>query len=165
MGVVRAEFYEITPCPLGRLATMPCPRGCDWLQGEVRSLKDAGITDVVSMLMPEEEVELGLNGEYKCCVEAGLHFHRHATRDRGIPKRPAFDAFIDKLVPLLRQQAFIAIHCRAGIGRSTVLAVALLCRLGVSSRDALARIVEARGFQVPDTDAQLEFIQALDRPS
>jgi protein-tyrosine phosphatase len=158
-------MYEIVPCPQGRLATMPRPRGFDWLRGEITSLRTAGVTDVVSMLTAEEEVELGLSLEGKFCAEVGLHFHRHPIGDRGVPLQPAFDAFIDTLAPVLLQQGFIAIHCRAGIGRSTVVAAALLCRLGVSAEDAITLISHARGFDVPDTDDQYDFILSLDRPS
>jgi protein-tyrosine phosphatase len=160
---MRAEMYEIIPCPVGRLAIMPRPRGGDWLRGEIASLRTSDVTDVVSMLTPEEEVELGLQSEPKFCRETGLHFHRHPVVDRGIPVQPGFDAFIDMLMPVLAQPGFIAIHCRAGIGRSTVVAAALLRRLGLSAQDAITLISNARGFDVPDTDEQLDFIYSLDQ--
>jgi len=158
---MQAEIYEIIRCPVGRLATMPRPRGGEWLMGELASLKFRGVTDLVSLLPPCEEVELALQSEAQFCADLRLRFHRHPIDDRGIPLQPAFDDFITSLLPSLVAPGFIAIHCRAGIGRSTVAAAALLRRLGLSASDALGLISNARGFDVPDTLEQLDFINAL----
>lgn len=160
---MQAEMYEIMPCPQGRLAIMPRPRGSEWLRGELASLQSRGVTDLVSLLTPAEEVELRLQAEEQNCADLGIRFHRHPVNDRGIPLRPDFDNFIASLLPVLTQQGFIAIHCRAGIGRSSVAAAAFLCGLGVSATEAIALISHARGFDVPDTDEQLDFIHNLDQ--
>jgi protein-tyrosine phosphatase len=162
---MRAEIYEIVPCPRGRLAVMPRPRGGVWLKGELASLITAGVSDLASLLTPPEEMELGLQLESPYCAELGLRFHRHPIGDRGIPLQPGFDQFIAGLLPSLTQGGFIAIHCRVGIGRSAVAAAAFLCRLGVSAQDAITLISNARGFDVPDTEEQIEFIHSLDKRS
>jgi predicted protein tyrosine phosphatase len=158
MAAIQAELYEITPCPMGRLAIMPRPRGGDWLMPELASLKLRGVTDVVSMLGPAEETQLQLQSEAQFCENLRMRFHRHIVPDRGVPLQPAFNQFIYSLMPSLVQQGFIAIHCMAGIGRSSVMAAAILCRLGLSADQALDLISKARGFDVPDTDEQLDFI-------
>jgi protein-tyrosine phosphatase len=160
---MRAEMYEITPCPRGRLAVMPRPRGGAWLKGELASLKASGVSDLVSLLTPLEEIELDLQLEPQYCAEIGLGFHRHPVQDRGIPLQPGFDQFIASLLPSLNREGFIAIHCRAGIGRSSVAAAAFLCGLGLSAQQAIALISHARGFDIPDTEKQLEFILGFDR--
>lgn len=140
---------------------MPHPRGGDWLWDELLSLKSIGVTDLVSLLPRSEEAELRLEAEASACAELGLRFHRHPIFDRGLPRQPEFDRFIDSLVPLLIGGGFIAIHCRAGIGRSSITAAALLCRLGMTPREALAMISSARGIEVPDTEEQRAFIFGL----
>ena len=140
---------------------MPRPRGGDLLEGELLSLRSRGVSVLVSMLTPAEEVELGLQSEEQLCAELGLRFHRHPVQDRGIPLQPGFDDFIASLLPSLTQPGFIAIHCRVGIGRSAVAAAALLCRLGIPASDAISLISKSRGFDVPDTDQQLGFILGL----
>jgi protein-tyrosine phosphatase len=160
---MQAELYEITHSPVGRVAIMPRPRGGEWLQRELASLMARGVTDLVSMLTPEEEVFLNLQAEAKICSELGITFHRHPVTDHGLPVQPAFDAFIDTLVPLLERNRFIAIHCLAGIGRSAVTAAALLCRFGVSGTEAITEISHARGFDVPETEEQIAFIFDLGR--
>ncbi len=154
-------MYEITGCPAGRLATMPRPRGDNWLPSEIRSLKGSGVTDLVSLLTLAEEIELALLFEAQMCEEAGINFHRFAVVDRDVPPHAEFEAFINSLLPVLRNNGFIAIHCRAGIGRSTVIAAGLLVGLGVAPEQALKMISQARGFDVPDTEAQLNFILGL----
>jgi protein-tyrosine phosphatase len=160
---MRAEMYEI-PCPQGKLATMPRPRGNEWLKGEIVSLKNCGVTDLVSMLTMSEEVEVGLLFEPEFCEEVGIRFHRCSLPDRTIPLQPGFDLFVASLLPVLKKGGFIAVHCRAGIGRSTIVAAALLMGLGLTAKDAIERIAEARGFEVPDTEEQLEFILSLNHP-
>ncbi len=165
---MQAEMYEITPCPQGRLAIMPRPRGDAWLRGELASLKARGVTDLATMLTPAEEEECGLLAEEQLCAELGIGFHRHPIYDRGVPPEQGFDQFISSLVPILLQQGFLAVHCRAGIGRSGVVTAALLIRLGLSAHDAIMLISNSRGFEIPDTDAQYEFIFAyelLHRPA
>jgi len=161
---MRAEMYEIIPCPRGRLAIMPRPRGGNWLKGELASLKFCGVTDLASMLTPAEEIELNLQLEPQFCTELGLRFHRHSVPDHGLPAQPGFDAFVASLLPILASGGFIAIHCLAGIGRSAVAVAALLCCLGVSAQDAVALISKARGFDVPETEEQLAFIMSLAKP-
>ena len=130
---------------------------------ELASMKRRGVTDIVSLLTSAEETELQLQSEEKFCHDLLLKFHRHPILDRGVPVQPAFDEFISTLLPSLASGGFVAIHCKAGIGRSTVVAAALLCRLGFHPDQALDFISYARGFEVPDTDAQFDFIQSLVR--
>ena len=52
---MRAEMYEITPCPQGRLATCPRPRGGEWLMREIASMKASGVTDLVSLLVARRD--------------------------------------------------------------------------------------------------------------
>ena len=161
---MQAEMYEITPCPQGRLAICPRPRGGLWLMEEMVSLKRRGVTNVVSLLTAPEVKELQLQAEEKFCNDLLVKFHYHPIPDRGLPVQPAFDQFITSLSLCMLQDGFIAIHCKAGIGRSTVVAAALLCRFGLSADQAIDLISQARGFDVPDTEEQYDFIQKLGGP-
>jgi protein-tyrosine phosphatase len=162
---VRASIYEIVPCPQGRLATLARPRGGDWLSDELGSLKSLGVSDLVSLLTPPETTELDLMAEAEFCAEAGLKFHRHPIPDRSLPVRPAFSRLIDSLLPVLTQGGFVAIHCRAGIGRSSITAAALLWRLGISAPETLRLISKARRLEIPDTEEQRAFILNFDKES
>jgi hypothetical protein len=158
---MNAELYEIQPCPQGRLATMPRPRGNGWLADEMTSLRLMGVTDLVSMLTPDEEWELELTDEASLAASSGLRFYHHPVPDRGLPEGIEFDFLVGSLARVLRAGGFVAIHCRGGIGRSSVLAAALLVRLGVAPLEALNAISLARGFAVPDTREQRDYILGL----
>jgi protein-tyrosine phosphatase len=53
----------------------------------------------------------------------------------------------------------VGVHCRAGIGRSSLIAAALLIQNGVSPETAFLTIQEARGCPVPDTVEQRNWVE------
>jgi protein-tyrosine phosphatase len=156
---VRAELYWIEgPWP-GRLAIMPRPRGGDWLEDEVRSWQQAGVAVVVSLLTAEEIAELDLTQEPACCRASGVEFVSYPIPDRGVPSsRTAAAELTRRLEGLLAGGKGVAIHCRAGVGRSGLLAACLLVRAGLETQAAFTRISTARGWLVPDTPEQAEWV-------
>jgi protein-tyrosine phosphatase len=135
-----------------RLAIMPRPRGGDWLPDDIGYLQRSGVEAIVSALTASEVEELLLSEEENCCRQCGLRFFSFPIEDRSVPAAPKeFREFIDLLAVELGKGVAIAIHCRAGIGRSSLLAACLLVRQGLSAVSALQAIEEARGLSVPDT--------------
>ena len=55
----------------------------------------------------------------------------------------------------------VAVHCRQGIGRSSLIAALLLVSAGVDPEAALAQISQARGCAVPDTLGQRDWIKSF----
>ena len=82
--------------------------------------------------------------------------------DRCVPSS-LFDVLTltSDLEELLRTEKNVAIHCRYGIGRSSLLAACVLTRGGVAVKEAFDRIGVARGFPVPDTREQVEWVTNL----
>ncbi len=156
---MRTELYWIEGPWRGRLAIMPRPRGGDWLEDEIGSWKRLGIDTIVSALTTEEIAELDLIGEKELCERAGIDFISFSIVDRGLP--PSDEAAL-KLVRRLEQglarAAKIAIHCRQGIGRASVVAACVLAASGVDPALAFERIASARGCAVPDTSGQREWV-------
>jgi len=144
----------------GRLATMARPRGGDWLDDEISRLRRAGITALVSLLEPEEAAELNLENEQQICGANGIDYHSMPVPDRGVPSsRDAFDDLARTLLHALAAARTIAIHCRAGIGRSSLLAARILIEAGVAANEAWARISKARGLEGPDTREQRHWLE------
>jgi len=142
-----------------RIATMPRPRGGDWLANDITFVKKAGVQVIASALTPGEIVELDLIEEEHHCVQQGLKYFSFPIEDRSAPRELAeFCRFIDKLHVETQTGLAIAIHCRAGIGRSSLIAACLLCRRGFLAEEALCKIEEARGLPVPDTPEQRAWI-------
>jgi protein-tyrosine phosphatase len=65
------------------------------------------------------------------------------------------------LASQMRDGGTVAIHCRAGIGRSSVIAACTLVRLGAHPDRAFEAIAKARGVEVPDTPEQREWVTAF----
>jgi protein-tyrosine phosphatase len=126
---------------------------------EVGEWKDAGIDVVVSLLERDEVVELGLQREADLCRSSGIEFICLPIPDRGLPEsRRAASEIARSLAAGLLGGRSIAIHRRAGIGRSSVMAACALICFGIEAGTALRLIAAARGLTVPDTDEQRDWV-------
>jgi protein-tyrosine phosphatase len=141
---------------------MARPRADDWLESEISSWKSSCVDLVVSLLERDEVSELGLQREAELCRSNGIDFMSFPIPDRGLPESQKEALRISRLLAAgLRDGRSIAIHCRAGIGRSsTIAACALICS-GIEAHEALALIKAARGLLVPDTDEQRDWVVAF----
>ena len=161
---MRAEVFWITALLVGRLAIMPRPCAGEWLHDEIVGWRTEGIDTVVSLLEPTEILELGLEREAELSRVHGMEFISFPISDRGLPASLRDATVLAKSVALqIRDGRAVAIHCRAGIGRSSLVAAGVLICSGVTAEDALRLITAARGIDVPDTEAQREWVMALDR--
>ncbi len=123
-------------------------------------LKESGVDVIVSALEPEEAAELELLLEEDCCRLSGVEFVSFPISDRSVPgSADAFDGLLDRVDQQLRKGKAVVVHCRAGIGRSSVIAASLLLQYGVSVAEAFDLLAEARGFPVPDTPDQREWVE------
>lgn len=138
---------------------MARPRGGEWLQDEVRGLAAHRVDVMVSSLLSDSEVvELDLKAEERLARAAGIDFRRLPTPDLQLPDPEGARGVAERLCQSLGDGRHVAIHCRAGIGRSSTLAALVLVLEGMSPPDAWQRIEQARGMPVPDTAAQRSFV-------
>jgi protein-tyrosine phosphatase len=159
MIAMRTELYWIEgPWP-GRLAIMPRPRGGDWLEEEAASWRRTSVDLVVSTLTKEETAELDLAEEEEVCTAGEIALVAFPIEDRGLPpSRKATLELVRRLEQELALGRKIAIHCRQGVGRSSLLAACVLAASGVDLASAWERIAAARGCAVPDTSEQREWV-------
>lgn len=154
-------FWIDTPGP-GRLAIAARPRAGDWLEDEILAWRSASVDDVVCLLEPDEVHDLGLQAECETCAGAGLNFVSFAIPDRGVPESSAKTReLVASCKDRLAVGASILVHCRAGIGRSSMIAACVLVSLGDNPQLAFDRIASVRGLLVPDTSAQAEWVLAF----
>jgi len=161
---MRTELYWIEGPWRGRLAIMPRPRGGDWLEDEIASWKRAGIDTIVSALTEEENAELDLVREGEACAIAGMDLVLFSIADRGVPS--SMKSALELIRLLERKLALgdkIAIHCRQGVGRASLLAASVLAAGGVDPASAFERIALARGCAVPDTSEQRDWVMRFAR--
>ncbi|WP_218127045.1 protein-tyrosine phosphatase family protein [Catalinimonas alkaloidigena] len=143
---------------------MPRPRGDDWLEGEVANWANRGVQVVVSLLEKPEIDELGLRNEEVHCKRHQLDFILFPIRDRGLPSDPqAVSYLILDLRTKLDQGRSIVIHCRMGIGRSSIIAGAVLLDNGLTAEGMLFHISTIRALPVPDTNAQKQWLRQWER--
>jgi protein-tyrosine phosphatase len=141
------------------MAIVARPRGGDWLSDELSALSREGIDVLVSMLTEEEANELGLERESEDCQAAGIRFVNLPIPDRSVPSgTDDFLRSVEELAEIVREGRFLGVHCRASIGRSSMLAVSVLVRLGWEVKKAFDAVESARGCSIPDTIAQRQWV-------
>lgn len=143
-----------------RLAIAPRPRGHDWLTDDLSLLRRAGVDVLVSALTFEESKELGLLEEERCCSEGDLGFVSFPIEDRSVPVScDEFVRLLESVTGYLQKGKAVAVHCRAGIGRSSIIVASTLIRSGLSVESAFRVIADARGCAVPDTPEQRRWVK------
>jgi protein-tyrosine phosphatase len=142
-----------------QLAIVPRPRGEDWLDDEMAALREEGIDVVVSMLEEEEAAELGLRHEGDAAQRSGMVFVNFPIVDRSVPDKLKFEQFLERLEGFLKAGKRVGIHCRVCIGRASVTTASLLIRSGISPEDVWLQISSVRGYPVPDTFEQREWVE------
>ena len=106
---------------------MPRPRAGEWLDDEIIGWQMEGIDTVVSLLELAEISELGLEREAELSREHGIEFISFPIPDRGLPASLPDATTLAQAVALqVREGKAVAIHCRAGIGRSSLIAAGVL---------------------------------------
>ncbi len=76
----------------GGLAISARPRGGDWLADEIDDWQHSGISTVLSLLTPDEEVDLELSNEATEARTHGMTFLSLPIPDRDVP--PSRSAFL-----------------------------------------------------------------------
>ncbi len=163
---MRPQVYWIECGNPGRLAIMPRPRAGDWLEDEILGWREEGIDIVVSLLEPEEVCDLDLRREAALCRGQGMEFISFPIPDRGVPDSGHGAATLARsLATRMGGGKAIAVHCRAGIGRSSLIAACILASSGSEPETVFDLIGACRGLEVPDTDGQRHWLRDFCRGS
>ena len=153
------KLYWIANSSPGRLAISARPRGGDWLEDEIEGWRKQGVDVVVSLLTPSENEELNLKDELAFSKAKGIRFFSFPIEDRGVPPSSAkVEQLVAQLSSEIQQGKNVAVHCRQGIGRSSLISAALLISAGTDIEQALHAIGESRGLDVPETAEQRRWL-------
>lgn len=145
------RIYWVDAPMRGRLAVVSRPRKAL----HVSALKAAGVDTLVSLLAPDEAIDVGLGQEADWCAETGVSFLNIPIIDHGVPSSfQVIEDAMDELANELKAGRGVAAHCFAGLGRSPLLVASVLVHLGWSDLDAVAAVSQARGYDVPEMHAQ-----------
>jgi protein-tyrosine phosphatase len=147
-----------------KLGIMPRPRGNDWLEEEIIKLKKQYVNLWVSLLEHHEITELGLRNQQALCSKHELEFINFPIVDRSVPEKGGkIDSLIDQLYLKTESGNSVVIHCRMGIGRSSIIAGSILLKAGFKTDQILQKITSARGLKVPDTDLQVQWLKGREK--
>lgn len=155
------KIYWLEQFPNGaRLGIMARPRGNDWLESEILHLKQQQVKVLVSLLEPHEVKELELRKEESYCTQHDITYINFPIKDRGIPENSlGTTSFMKTLVGEIDAGHTVCIHCRMGIGRSSLIAGGVMLLKGHPFKGLLDKISAARGLKVPDTSEQEKWLE------
>lgn len=119
----------------------------------------AKITHVVSLIAQTEVERYQLHDEADDLRTRAISFTRFPVDDFDIPEWAAFKKLIADLSSRLENGEHVFLHCAGGVGRAGTTACCLLINHGATAEEAIRRVGVARGTEVPETKAQIDFIR------
>ena len=157
-------IYWITGSGPLHLAIMPRPEGGSEMREDIRALQAESVDILVSLLTAEEVETFDLAEEPQVCAAHGIDYRSFPIEDHSVPT--SYNAVLDfatRLEQEFKAGKAIAIHCYAGIGRSSLMAACVLVIHGKSALEAFNQIREARGCHVPDMGIQFDWVESFAR--
>jgi len=113
----------------------------------------------VSFLTPAEEAEFALENEGQVSEAQGMRFVSFPIPDQEVPEsKTAASVLLHDLEQALVEGKTVAVHCRQSVGRSAMIAAALLVAAGEEPDVAFEKIGKARGCKVPETAEQERWV-------
>ncbi|MCK5903139.1 MAG: ATP-binding cassette domain-containing protein [Cocleimonas sp.] len=138
----------------GQLAGTPRPGLLHDIEYDLMALKRVGVTHLVSLTLRPLDADL--------CQKHQIDLISSPIVDMQAPSEKQALALNQHIATLLKQQKTIAIHCRAGLGRTGTLLASQLIYEGDSALSALetTRNIERRWVQ---SEAQVDFLSGYEQ--
>jgi len=153
--MMQAEMYKVGTMGDGFLAIMACPSVEADSPATIENIARLGIKLVVSLLEPSEARSLGLDAERLEAKACDMGFVSFPIPDMGLPASVEdFAQITQMLFTHVNAGTNTLVHCRAGIGRSGLLAAGVLLHTGMNAEEAFAYVSRMRGIRVPETPEQ-----------
>ncbi|HVH84512.1 MAG TPA: ADP-ribosylglycohydrolase family protein, partial [Steroidobacteraceae bacterium] len=161
-----ANCYWVVP---GKLLAGEHPGGANLeaTRERLRRLTAAGIEVFLDLTQPGELVS------YEAQLPEGAEYLRKPIPDHGLPERRGDMAgILESLRQVLDSPRSVYLHCRAGIGRTGMVAGCFLAEQGRGGEAALAELnrlwqQSARSVQwpsIPETELQVEYVRGWTAP-
>ena len=118
---------------------------------------------LISLNESHEFARLGVPDFERTLSTSGLAWRHLPIRDAGVPDVAFERAWLvvgAEARALLRAGELVIIHCRAGLGRTGMIAARLLVELGDTPREAIAAIRQARPHTI-ETPEQLSYVSKI----
>lgn len=158
------RIYWVDAFEKGNLGMMARPKGNDWLEDEISKLNMLGVSMVVSLLEKHEEEELNIEEEQDLCRKYQMQYLNLPIKDRGVPDDVGvFIQLISSIDQGLKEGKKIVVHCRMGIGRTSMVTAGVLLKNGSQAESVFEFLSEKRTLMVPDIQEQVEWIKELEK--
>ena len=129
------------------------------MDDEFLGIANQNISLIVSLLEADESYEVGLELEQQVTERHGMKFISYPIPDRGLPSSISnYLEFTKNLYHTAAGGEDIVVHCRAGIGRTGIIAAGVLLHCGFEPKEAFEHISKKRGISVPDTEEQIDWV-------
>lgn len=153
------DIYQVEMIGSGSLSVMAKPVSGEWIEDEFSGIAQYGINRIISLLEEHESYEVGLSQERSLTEKNGMEFISYPIPDRGLPNSISeFASFTKRIYHEAAGGLNTVIHCRAGIGRTGIVAAGVLLHCGFEPSQAFTLISEKRGVSVPDTQEQIDWV-------
>jgi len=153
------DIYQIELIGSGSLSVMAKPVSGEWIEDEFSGIVKWGIDRIVSLLESHEAFEVGLGEEKEITEKYGMEYVHYPIPDRGLPNSVKdYLAFTKRLYHEAAGGLNTVVHCRAGIGRTGIVAAGVLLHCGFEPQQAIEHISKLRGVAVPDTEEQINWV-------
>lgn len=144
----------------GLIAMCPLPRPF-----ELDELKFWRARALVTLVELRELAFFGAKDIGRQAEKLGMSWHHLPVPDMGVPDE-TFEVLWSVAGPelhkILRGGGRIAVHCRAGLGRSGMIAARLLVEMGATPAAAMAAVRKARPGAI-ETEEQEAYVRAVKR--
>ena len=151
--------FKVSVIGSGSLWGMSHPGSFAPLQATVTELYERKISSLVCLQEHHELAELGLRRFPERCLARRVRWIHFPLRDKSTPEDAAeFAALGERIFDDIVRGANIAVHCHAGIGRTGMLISSVLGRAGHTLEEAHYIFSAARGFRVPETSDQYQWM-------
>jgi protein-tyrosine phosphatase len=135
------------------------------LPADLQAIRDWGASTIVS-LIEEHEFELLGVPDFEIRVTSAFRWHWLPMPDGGVPDAAFEENWVSSGAELrgrLVAGERVLIHCRAGLGRTGLIASRLLVEFGMTPRQALAAVRRARPGTVETTLQEHYVLQLAQR--
>lgn len=150
--------YWITRINNAQIGISACPLGRGDLKAELTKIVSEDELLMISLLTEEEKAMLHLQEEGPMSKAFGIEFKEFPIADMSIPGAQRFMKFIEELYGRTNELDRMLIHCRAGIGRSSLIALGLMTRHGFVLKESVELVSRIRGYDVPQSRSQRKLL-------